>query len=96
MPHKAPLWPLQRHYSHDLKRHIIYQTQILGKSSTQIAIDLNIDLQVVQHVKQTWNKIGDVCRDRKYKGRSPVMSSTEIDVCISAYLLVHATLNLDD
>jgi transposase len=80
MPRKQPLRPLRRQYSRDLKRHVIYQTQVLGKSSTQIAIDLDMDLRVVQRVRQTWNEIGDVCRDRKYKGRPPVMSPIEIDV----------------
>ncbi|KIM73865.1 hypothetical protein PILCRDRAFT_717017 [Piloderma croceum F 1598] len=95
MPRKAPLRPLRRHYSRDLKKRIIYQTQILGKSSTQIAIDLDMDLRVVQRVKQTWNEIGNVCRDRKYKGRSPVMSSTEIDFMLS--LLEHTPdLYLDE
>jgi transposase len=80
MPHKRPAKPVRHVYSRDLKRRVIYQAKVLGKPSTQIAIDLDMDLRVVQRVKQTWKEIGDVCRDRKYKGRPPLMSSVEIDV----------------
>lgn len=27
-----------------------------------------------------WDEIGEVCRDRKYKGRTPLMSAGAIDV----------------
>ena len=80
MPRKCPAKPVRQVYSRDLKRHVIYQAKVLGKLFTQIAIDLDMDLRVVQCVKQTWREIGDVCRDRKYKGRPPLMSSVEIDV----------------
>ncbi|KAF8133505.1 hypothetical protein K438DRAFT_1538154, partial [Mycena galopus ATCC 62051] len=41
-----------------------------------IAIDLDMPLRVVQRVKKTWREIGEVCRDRKYIGCSPMMSPT--------------------
>ncbi|KAJ7659630.1 hypothetical protein DFH06DRAFT_954656, partial [Mycena polygramma] len=44
------------------------------KTSTQIAIDLDMPLRVVQRIKQTWNEIGEVSRQRRYLGRSPLMS----------------------
>ncbi|KAJ7198941.1 hypothetical protein GGX14DRAFT_325846, partial [Mycena pura] len=44
------------------------------KSPTQTAISLNMPLRVVQRIKQTWREIGEVCRDRKYQGRSPMLS----------------------
>jgi len=53
-----------RHYSRDLKRHVIYQARTLGKPSTQIEISLDMPLRVVQQVQQVWDEIGEVCRDR--------------------------------
>jgi len=95
MPRKRPAKPIRHVYSRDLKRHVIYQAKVLGKPSTQIAIDLDMDLRVVQCVKQTWREIGDVCRDRKYKGRPPLMSSVAIDFMLA--LLEHSPdLYLDE
>ncbi|KAJ7438980.1 hypothetical protein FB451DRAFT_976375, partial [Mycena latifolia] len=45
-----------------------------GKKPTQIAIDLDIRLRVVQRVLTTWREIGEVCRDRRYLGRAPMLS----------------------
>ncbi|KAJ7652170.1 hypothetical protein DFH06DRAFT_963748, partial [Mycena polygramma] len=44
------------------------------KSTTAIAIDLDMPVRVVQRVKKTWCEIGDVCRDRQYIGRAPMLS----------------------
>ncbi|KAJ7778716.1 hypothetical protein DFH07DRAFT_715713, partial [Mycena maculata] len=44
------------------------------KKSTAIAIDLDMPLCVVQRIKQTWQEIGEVCRDRRHVGRAPLMS----------------------
>ncbi|THU91611.1 hypothetical protein K435DRAFT_673785 [Dendrothele bispora CBS 962.96] len=41
---------------------------------TEIAIDLDMPLQVVQRVIQTWNLIGEVCRERKGKGQPYILS----------------------
>jgi hypothetical protein len=43
-----------------------------------------------------WNEIGEVCRDRKYKGRTPLMSAGAIDVragsasLVSLFAYIHA------
>ncbi|KAJ7663176.1 hypothetical protein DFH06DRAFT_952226, partial [Mycena polygramma] len=42
--------------------------------TTEIANELNMPLRVVQRVLQTWGEIGEVCRDRRHKGRAPLMS----------------------
>ena len=42
MARKKPIVPLCRHYSRDLKHHVIYQSQVLGLKSTEVAINLNI------------------------------------------------------
>ncbi|KAJ7618096.1 hypothetical protein DFH06DRAFT_944705, partial [Mycena polygramma] len=45
------------------------------KTSKEIARDLNMPLRVVQRVKSTWAEIGEVCRDRRHKGRAPLLST---------------------
>ncbi|KAJ7186359.1 hypothetical protein B0H12DRAFT_965175, partial [Mycena haematopus] len=44
------------------------------KRSEDIAVDLNMPLRVVQRVKKTWAEIGEVCRDRRHKGRPALLS----------------------
>jgi hypothetical protein len=53
---------------------VIYQAFTLHKTSTLIAIDLDMPVRVVQRVKKTWSEIGEVCRDRRHKGRIPILS----------------------
>ena len=80
MPRKKPLVPKRRHYSRDLKRRVIYQAEVLGRTSTEISINLDIPLRVVQRVKQTWNEIGEVCKDRTGIGRAPLMHPEHCEV----------------
>ncbi|KAJ7586941.1 hypothetical protein C8J56DRAFT_787260 [Mycena floridula] len=65
---------MRHHYSRDLKRRVVYQSNILGYSTTQICQNLDMPLRVVQRVLQVYNEIGEVCRDRKRLGRSPLMT----------------------
>jgi hypothetical protein len=37
-------------------------------------------LRVVQRVKQTWAEIGEVCRDRRHKGRATLLSTENTKV----------------
>ena len=62
MPRKKREIPLRRHYSTDLKERVIYQAFTLGKKSTEIAIDLEMPLRVVQRVKHTWTRTGLLSR----------------------------------
>jgi len=80
MPRKNPLVPKRRHYSRDLKRRVIYQAEVLGQTSTEISINLDIPLRVVQRVKHIWNEIGEVCRDRTAMGRAPLMRPEHCEV----------------
>ncbi|KAJ3928437.1 MAG: hypothetical protein NXY57DRAFT_902023 [Lentinula lateritia] len=70
MPRKRNIVRLRRHYSTDLKHRVLYQQYTLGKKTAAIAIDLNMPLRVVQRVLNTWNNIGEVCRDRRGQGRA--------------------------
>ncbi|KAJ7202544.1 hypothetical protein GGX14DRAFT_330957, partial [Mycena pura] len=45
------------------------------KKPTEIAIDLDMPVRVVQRCIQTWTEIGEVCRERRYKGRPPLLSA---------------------
>jgi hypothetical protein len=87
MPRKSRSKPLRQHYTRDLKRRVIYQAEVLGYSSTKIAIELSMPLTVVQRVRRTWSEIGEVCRDRKYKGRAPLMSTAAVSVSLHSPLL---------
>ena len=79
MPRKKPVVPKRRHYSRDLKQRVIYQVAVLGRTSTEISINLDIPLRVIQRVIQTWNQIGEVCRDRT-TGRAPLMQPEHCEV----------------
>jgi hypothetical protein len=54
--------------------------QKLHLSSTEIAIMLDMPLRVVQRVRQVWNEIGEVSRQRTRSGRAPLMSRDSVDV----------------
>ena len=87
MPRKKPEVPLRRHYSTDLKQRVIYQAFTLGKKSTEIAIDLDMPVRVVQRVKQTWMQIGRVRRSREFIGRHPLLSPEQTKVY---FLQIHS------
>jgi hypothetical protein len=42
---------------------------------------LDMPLHVVQRVRQVWNEIGEVSRQRARSGRAPLMSREAVDVC---------------
>jgi transposase len=89
MPRKPRIKPIRQFYSWDLKRRVIYQAYTLHKTSTQIAIDLDMPLRVVQRVWRCWREIGEVCKDRVRMGRAPIMTVTAVDV--SFYSLQNLT-----
>ncbi|KAK7001075.1 hypothetical protein R3P38DRAFT_2415535, partial [Favolaschia claudopus] len=51
-------------------------------NSTEIAIDLDMPVRVVQRVKQIWHEIGDVCRDRKDQERGRLLSFDHCEACL--------------
>lgn len=94
MPRKSQATPRRKMYSRDRKTLVIYQSEILGKSSTEIAIDLDMDLRSVQRVRKMWGEVGEVCKSRKYKGRVPIMSPGQIEVrtCNFCFCLILLTI----
>jgi hypothetical protein len=59
---------------------------------TEVAINLDMPIHVVQHVKQTWNEIGEVCRDKTAMGRALLMSPEHCKVGYLLFLRSHVSL----
>jgi len=78
MPRKRNLSPARVQYSRDLKQRVVYQSYTLMKTTTEIAIDLNMPVRVVQCVLTNWREIGDVCKDRARMGRAPLMQQSSV------------------
>ena len=81
MTRKKNLEPVRRRYSLDLKRRVVYQSRVLAKSSTEIAINLDMPLRVVQRVLQRWDEIGDVSMGWR-GGRKRLLTPEECEVSI--------------
>jgi len=90
MPRKRNLSPARLQYSRDLKKWVVYQAFTLMKSTTEIAINLDMPVHVVQHVLTNWQEIGDVCKDRTHLGRVPLMSQSSVKAC-AGFSLVSAS-----
>ena len=80
MPRKKTPYPTRQQYSRDLKKRVVYQAFTLEKTTTEISIDLDIPLRVVQRVLKCWREIGEVCKDRTRMGHSPLMKPDEVKV----------------
>lgn len=78
IPRKSNPNPFRQHYSRDLKTRIVYQAYTLHKNSTDISIDLDIPMRVVQRVLRSWKEIGEVFKDRRRVGRAPLMKGEEV------------------
>lgn len=73
----------RRKYSKDIKEVVIYQSQTLERSTTQIAKDLNIPLRVVQRILSVWREFGQVVRTpdpSQVRGRPRLLTRAAIDV----------------
>lgn len=53
---------------------------MLKKTTTEISIDLDIPLCVVQHVLKCWREIGEVCKDRTRMGCALLMKPDKVKV----------------
>ncbi|KAJ7626238.1 hypothetical protein B0H17DRAFT_849791, partial [Mycena rosella] len=61
----------------------------------EISILLDMPIRVVQRVRQVWNEIGEVGRQRARSGREPLMSREAVDMMLA--LLEHSPdLYLDE
>lgn len=80
MPRTRVGEPLQHTYSRDLRLRVIHQKFKLACTSTQIAIDLDMPLRVVQRTIQRWIEIGDVIAVPHQVGRAQILGPNEKDV----------------
>jgi transposase len=90
MPRKQRTGRRRHHYSRDLKKRVIYQSRVLGKRSTAIAILLDMPVRVVQRVLQLYRDTGDVTKERTQAGRPPLMSEAASEVCVGAACILFA------
>jgi hypothetical protein len=85
MPRRQPLTCVWQSYSRDVKLLVLHQSYVLGNSSTVTAINLNMDVRVVQRVKQTFKATGEVCKVQKGIGRPPLLTIAAIEVNVQFY-----------
>ncbi|KAJ8475422.1 hypothetical protein ONZ45_g15616 [Pleurotus djamor] len=83
MPRKPSLVPKRKRYSRDLKLRIVYQKHTLGKSTNDIAIDLDIPLRVVQRTLEKWKDVGDVETPRLRNGSLPLLRGQSLDFLVA-------------
>ncbi|KAI3606328.1 tpr domain protein [Moniliophthora roreri] len=79
MPRKRRLIPIRRSYSRDLKWWVIYQAT-LYKTSTQIAIDLDMPVWVIQRVKKTFRHRR--CQSRGGMGRASLLTPEQTQLMV--------------
>ena len=72
-------------YSKDVKKLVIYQSNVLNMSTTDIAVNLNVPVRVVQWVLQTWDEIGAVVREPKTLGRAHLMTTEQVQVSLTLF-----------
>ncbi|KAF8461778.1 hypothetical protein JB92DRAFT_2777561, partial [Gautieria morchelliformis] len=53
------------------------------KSNTDIAIDLDMPVRVVQRVLQTWDEIGTVLKEPQKVGQAPLLSTSQVTLLLT-------------
>ena len=79
-----PPTPCHR-YSKDVKKPVIYQSSVLDMSTTDIAVNLDMLVRVVQRVLQTWDEIGAVVREPKTLGGACLMTTEQVQVSLTLF-----------
>ena len=74
-----------RRYSKDVKKLVIYQSNVLNMSTTDIAVNLDMLVHVMQWVLQTWDEIGAVVRELKTLGRARLMTTEQVQVTLTLF-----------
>ena len=69
-------------FSKDVKKLVIYQSNVLGMSTTDIAVNLDMPVRVMQRVLQTWDEIGAVVREPKTLGQARLMTTEQVQVSL--------------
>ena len=79
-----PPTPCHR-FSKNVKKLVIYQSNVLGMSTTDIAVNLDMPVCVVQWVLQTWDEIGAVAREPKTLGWARLMTTEQVQVSLTLF-----------
>ena len=74
-----------RRYSKDVKKLVIYQLSVLNMLTTDIAVNLDMPVCVVQWVLQTWDEIGAVVREPKTLGQACLMTTEQVRVSLTLF-----------
>ena len=72
-------------YSKDVKKLVIYQLNVLNMLTTDIAVNLDMLVHVIQRVLQTWDEIGAVIREPKTLGRAHLMTTEQVQVSLTLF-----------
>ena len=84
-----------KHYSKDLKQHIIYQSLTLGYSTMEIAKNLDMSLHVVRQMLQLWRENGNVVQDPQTYARQDRAQLLDTG-CIEVSLTIqHSSIDID-
>ena len=75
----------RRCYSKDVKKLVIYQSNVLNMSTTDITVNLNMLVHVMQQVLQTWDEIGAVIREPKTLGQARLMTTEQVQVSLTLF-----------
>ena len=78
----------RRRYSKDVKKLVIYQLNVLNMLTTDIAVNLDMPVCVMQWVLQTWDKIGAVVREPKTLGWARLMTTEQVQVSLTPFCKV--------
>ena len=83
---KTTMPPTPRHcYSKDVKKLVIYQSSVLNMLTTDITVNLDMPVRVVQWVLQTWDEIVAVIREPKTLGRALLMTTEQVQVSLTLF-----------
>ena len=58
------------------------------KTTTEIAINLNMPVHAIKHILMNWQKTGDVCKDQAHMGRAALMKKSSVKVCVKICALI--------
>jgi hypothetical protein len=79
MPRPLNPNPIGKNYTKDLRDRVIHQKFRLQKKTTDIAIDLDMSLRVVQCTIKLWHDIRDVVAAPNAISWAPMMSQTQTE-----------------
>ena len=74
-----------RRYSKDIKKLVIYQSNVLDMSTMDLTVNLDMPVRVVQWVLQTCDEIRAVVREPKTLGWAHLMTTEQVQVSLTLF-----------